>query len=234
MKIRETLNTVDHRPWEMPSGGWSYYQEWNDAVFLHWRVDEDILRGWVPEDLEIDVFEGNAWVSLVAFTMEKIRPRYLPHFPPVSNFHEINVRTYVRYKGKTGVYFLSIEGGKTISCYVARKLSELPYRYSKMVRTKGAFQSRNTEFKDVLEVRYDIGSKRNDKTDLDSWLTERYALFQDTRSAINAFEIQHIEWPIFDVKLDKIKMSYPRFSELIVGEPELSHYSPGVQVIAWD
>lgn len=62
----------------------------------------------VPHDLEIDLFEGKPWVYLVAFTMEKIRPKYLPSFPPISDFDEINIRTYVKKDNKAGVYFLSI------------------------------------------------------------------------------------------------------------------------------
>lgn len=70
--------------------------------------------------MEIDFFEGKQWVSLVAFTMEKIRRKNLPSFPPISDFNEINIRTYVKYKKKTGVYFLSIEGGTKISCQIAK------------------------------------------------------------------------------------------------------------------
>lgn len=109
MKIREILNKTEHRPWKLPVGNWKFYQEWNNAVFLHWQVNESELRKLVPEDIEIDLFDGKPWVSVVAFTMEKIRPRSLPAFPLISDFDEINIRTYVKYNGKTGVYFLSIE-----------------------------------------------------------------------------------------------------------------------------
>ncbi|WP_237151154.1 DUF2071 domain-containing protein [Pontibacter actiniarum] len=89
-------------------------------------MDYDELVKLVPDDLEIDLFKGKPWVSLVAFTMEKIRSRNLPYFSPVSNFDEINIRTYVKYNNKAGVYFRSIEGGAKISCQVAKSLSELP------------------------------------------------------------------------------------------------------------
>lgn len=104
MTISDILDTTGHRPWPLPEGNWSYYQEWNNAVFLHWRVDNDAIRKMVPADLELELFDRSAWVSLVAFTMEKIRPRILPAVGLVSNFHEINIRTYVR-SGK--VAFLS-------------------------------------------------------------------------------------------------------------------------------
>src|SRR5690606_29791822 len=134
LKIKEILQLTNHRPWKMPAEEWKYYQEWNDAVFLHWQVEPAGLREFVPPELEIDLYDDKAWVSVVAFTMQKIRPRNLPPFPPVSDFHEINIRTYVKNNNKTGVYFMSIEGGTGISCRVARTLSELPYRYSRMKR----------------------------------------------------------------------------------------------------
>lgn len=100
MTIQEILNVTGHRPWTIPTKQWKYYQEWNDVVFLHWQVDLKELQKIVPGDLEIDLYEGKPWVSLVAFTMEKIRPRNLPPFSLISDFDEINIRTYVEITTK--------------------------------------------------------------------------------------------------------------------------------------
>lgn len=232
--IKEILSTTDHRPWPIPIGKWRYYQEWNDAVFLHWEVDLATLQAMVPPELEIDLFDGKPWISLVAFTMEKIRPRYLPSFSLISDFHEINIRTYVKKGNKSGVYFLSIEGGTRISCEVARVLSELPYRYSLIIRQSNLYQSDNEPNRDKLKIRYDVGQSRIEKSDLDIWLTERYALFQDTQSSINEFEIHHLEWPVYNVNILELDIDYPRFNKLMDRIPDRTHYSAGVKVIAWD
>ncbi len=108
MRIREILKTTDHRPWEIPTETWKYYQEWNHSIFLHWEVDLEELKKLVPKELEIDLFEGKPGVSVVAFTMEKIRPKNLPSFTPVSKFDEINIPTYYTSNNKTGIYFLII------------------------------------------------------------------------------------------------------------------------------
>jgi uncharacterized protein YqjF (DUF2071 family) len=233
MKIQEILNTTEHRPWKVPSGTWKFYQEWNNALFLHYQVDLNELRKFVPEELEIDRFEGKPWVSVVAFTMEKMRPKHMPSFPPISDFDEINIRTYVKSNGKTGVYFLSIEAGKRISCKVAKGISELPYRLSAIKRTEHRFQSQNQEFNDHLEIEFKIGKKPTEKSELDKWLTERYALFQDTGNSINEFEIHHLEWPVNEMELQSLDIRYPRFSKLINEKPSKTHYSKGVKVIAW-
>lgn len=233
MTIREILNTTEHRPWKLPTDKWKFYQEWNNVIFLHYQVDLKELEKFVPKELEIDLFEGNPWISVVAFTMEKIRPKNLPYFPPISDFNEINIRTYVKSKNKNGVYFLSIEGGKNLSCIIAKEISELPYRFSEIKRTYKKYRSENSEFNDRIDIEYAIGKNLTQKTELDKWLTERYALFQDTRDSINEFEIHHLEWPINEIDIQKLELNYPRFEKLINEQPSKIHYSNGVKVLAW-
>ena len=233
MEIKEILNKNRHRPWKIPNQNWKFYQEWNRTIFLHWQVDIEELKKFVPNEIEIDLFEGKPWVSLVAFTMEKIRPKYLPAFPPISNFDEINIRTYVKFKNKTGVYFLNIEGGKKLSCKISKLISELPYRFSKTKRTSNKYSSSNSKYGDEFNIDFSIGKKMEGKSKLDHWLTERYALFQNTKTSINEFEIHHLEWEVKELKVKKLKVDYPSFGKLINNKPDKIQYSDGVQVLAW-
>lgn len=50
MKLKEILEQTSHRPWEIPKGGWRFYQEWNDVLFLHWQVDLEELKRFVPKE----------------------------------------------------------------------------------------------------------------------------------------------------------------------------------------
>ena len=233
MTTKEILRHSSHRPWPLPSEAWQYYQEWNKVVFLHWQADIDALKEFVPDELEIDLFDGHPWVSLVAFTMEDIRTRSLPAFPPISNFHEINIRTYVRSANKTGVYFLNIEGGKRISCSLARRLSGLPYRFSEIKRSRNQYLSLNRSHNDHFCIDYVPGKVLTPKTEVDLWLTERYALFQDCNGSISEFETHHLEWPLSDITISSLKVDYPRFNRLMSGKPDRVQYSEGVQVVAW-
>lgn len=233
MTIKEILHTTEHRPWKLPLGNWKFYQEWNNAIFMHWQVNLQELEKFVPKELEIDLYDGKPWVSLVAFTMEKIRPKNLPAFPPISDFDEINIRTYVKSNNKTGVYFLSIEGGNKISCKVAKGISELPYRYSRIKRNSHQYSSNNPKTNDKLNVGFLVGADIKHKNALDRWLTERYALFQDTEKSINEYEIHHLEWPIKKIELRHLDFEYPIFKKLIKNRPAKIQYSKGVQVIAW-
>ena len=233
MKIQEILEIKNHRPWVLPNENWRFYQEWNNAIFLHFKVELEDLKQYIPKELEIDLFEEKPWVSVVAFTMEKIRPKNIPAFPPISNFHEINIRTYVKLNNKTGVYFLSIEGGTNLSCKIARFISDLPYRYSSMERSSTYYKSSNTNFEDELYFEFKVGKQIETKTKLDNWLTERYALFQDNEMYINQYEIHHLPWLVKDVEINNLQCNYPRFSKFLSNKPDKIQYSTGVQVIAW-
>lgn len=128
LSTTEILNHINHRSWKIPKQKWSFYQEWNKAIFLHWEIAPELLEQFIPKNLQIDTFKGKAWISLVAFTIEKIRPRQLPSFAPISKFHEINLRTYVIKDHKPGVYFLNIEAEKLLSAYIAKKNFRLTLR----------------------------------------------------------------------------------------------------------
>jgi uncharacterized protein YqjF (DUF2071 family) len=92
MTIQEILNTTEYRPWKIKTENWRFYQEWINVIFLHWQVELSELKKFVPKELEIDLFEGKSWISVVAFTMEKRRPKNLPSFSPISDFDEITSR----------------------------------------------------------------------------------------------------------------------------------------------
>lgn len=234
MKIQEIIKITDHRPWKIPNTKWKYYQEWNKVLFLHYQVELKDLQKFIPKELEIDLFEGKPWVSVVAFTMKNIRFRNFLAFPPISTFHEINIRTYVKSGEKSGVYFLSIEGGKLFSCLIAKGISELPYRFSKILRTENNYKSSNAIFNDKLNIDFTVKEEVNEKTKLENWLTERYALFQNTKTTINFFELHHVEWPLRQLEIKNLQLDYPRFQKLVNDKPSKVQYSEGVQVLSWN
>jgi uncharacterized protein YqjF (DUF2071 family) len=233
--MKEILNHTSHRPFEMPEGNWVYYQEWNRALFLHWAVPYELLRKSVPSDLNIDTFDGKCYISLVAFTMEKIRPRLLPSISYISDFDEINIRTYINNDNKKGVYFLNIEAGKSISTFVAKFLSGLPYEKSKIERTSKIFKSENYNKGFKLNTEFEIGDVLNRKTELDTWLTERYCLYLDKGNKLFRYDIHHKEWELKSVKIIDLSLDYTfggiKLTEI---EPNVTHYSDGIKVVAWE
>jgi hypothetical protein len=87
------LDAVRHRPWPMPTTPWIMTQTWNDLLFAHWPVDRQLLATKVPRGLELDLFDGEAWLGIVPFHMTNMAPRLVPALPWISAFPELNVRT---------------------------------------------------------------------------------------------------------------------------------------------
>lgn len=233
--IKEILNDTSHRPYEIPAGNWAYYQEWNRALFLHWIVPYELLRKYVPESLNIDKINGQCYISLVAFTMEKIRPRLLPSIDFISDFDEINVRTYIDNDKKKGVYFLNIEAGKSISAFVAKTISGLPYEKAKINRTDKLYESVNLKKVFNLQAEFNtLTQKIASKTELDRWLTERYCLYLNKENQFYRYDIHHKEWELKNVEIQNLNVNY-KIGSINLGEknPDNVHYSDGIKVLAW-
>jgi hypothetical protein len=110
--MHPSLSHLNHRPWALPVGRWMMRQSWCDLLFAHWRIDASTLRRWIPAGLEIQEFDGSAWLGAVPFRMTGVMMRPLPDLPWISAFPELNLRTYVERDGKPGVRFF----GSTSSC----------------------------------------------------------------------------------------------------------------------
>lgn len=233
--MKEILVQIAHRPFELPSSAWKYYQEWNDVVFLHLEVSKEFLEKFVPNELEIDDFQGNYFLSFVFFSMVNVRPRNFPVIDFVSNFHELNIRTYVKSNEKSGVYFLNIEGEKWLSCFLAKTLSGLNYKKSFMQRKEGEYVSKNWKDESNAYIKYLVGESVMKKNELDRWLTERYCMFNVIKGKKYCYDIHHIEWPIYAMGIHEISIDYPQIDIQIKNQENmLMHYSPGVKVVAWD
>lgn len=232
--INDILSNITHRPFELPNGQWKYYQEWNNALFFHWTIPSEILRKCVPEKFNIDTFGGNCYISLVAFTMEKIRPKYFPSISFISNFDEINLRTYIDNNNKKGVYFLNIEAEKLLSTFIAKSLSGLPYEKSNIKRTEKRYISKNSKKGFYLNTEFEIKNDLQCKSELDKWLTERYCLYLDSDNEFYRYDIHHKEWEIKNIEIKQLNLNY-KIGDINLSdkEPNLTHYSDGVKVLAW-
>lgn len=234
MTVNAIYNKTQHRPFQFPKRPWTYYQEWNRAIFLHWEISPEQIKPIIPQGLELDVIDGKTWISLVAFDMNNIGIKHLPKLPYVSDFHEINIRIYIKRHGKPSVYFLSMEGSKLLSCQVLKLASKFPYRSSKIYRDDRTFESENKNLKDMLKIEYDVDSAAVSKDSTDLWLTERYAVFQDYKRSMIEYDVHHIEWPMQAISIKQLEVNYPRFGSLLNNNPDRIHYSKGVQVLTWD
>lgn len=101
--------------------------EWHQLLFAHWPVRPAALAPLLPPGLELQTWEGWAWLGVVPFMMRGVRARLTPALPWVGAFPELNVRTYVTAGGRPGVWFFSLDAGNPLAVRGARYGFHLPY-----------------------------------------------------------------------------------------------------------
>jgi uncharacterized protein YqjF (DUF2071 family) len=200
----EILEDVRSRQWPVPDEPWILKQAWNDLLFAHWPVARDRLRERVPASLELDLFENQAWLTITPFRLSDLSPRGVPALPWVSSFDEINVRTYVVYKGIPGIYFFSLDANSTVAVGGATTLFHLPYFLADIEanddRGRMSYRSRRVnEPAAEFQAEYAAAGPlfEPQRGTLEYFLTERYCLYTQDSSA-NAYrvEIQHRPWQL--------------------------------------
>jgi uncharacterized protein len=189
-------------------------QTWGKLLFAHWPIDPRQLRPLLPEGLELDTFNGSGWIGIVPFTMWGIRAGIAPPIPGLSAFHELNVRTYVRYRGEPGVWFFSLDATNPLAVWTARTFWKLPYYRAKMsLGQRGdtfLFTSRRTHRKAPaaeLEMSWMAGKplKPSRGGDLAYFLTERYCLYTAAGSRLYCSRVWHDPWELREAKLGTFK-----------------------------
>jgi uncharacterized protein YqjF (DUF2071 family) len=180
------------------------HQRWAELGFLHWPVSVAALRGLVPDALTIDTHEGHAYVGVVPFTVTGARPMLMPPLPWVSDFHEVNVRTYVHLDGADpGVWFFSLDASNPVVVAAARALFLLPYHHARMemdVDTGGIdFRSVRADAPTAAcDVRYEpmgrpaaaaVGSR-------EYFLVERYLLYTVSERRLWQGQVHHEPYPV--------------------------------------
>ncbi|MFD1029993.1 YqjF family protein [Metaplanococcus flavidus] len=186
---------------------WMMTQTWRDLLFLHWPVDPAKIRYYVPAELELDLYDNQAWVGIVLFKAKGTRPRFLPPIPGSANFLEVNVRTYVKYKNRSGVYFFSLDADSKMAVEIASFANFLPYRKAKMALRKKPnkilFKSRTVEKampSEKISLKYSISEEQAVSTNLEQWLTERYCLWTKPGQHLLRLDIEHDSWKLKYIK----------------------------------
>ncbi len=237
-----SLDRLDHRPWPLPSGPWTWRQSWQDLLFAHWPIDTRTVRRLVPAPLEVQEFEGKSWIGLVPFRMAGVMHRPLPDLPWISAFPELNLRLYVEYKGRPGVWFLSLDATNPLAVWAARRFFHLPYYTARMqCRRSGDavhYSSRRKGGEPRLEAVYRPTSPPYESKPgtLEHWLTERYCLYaQAPDGKIWRNEVHHAQWPLQAAEATLGENTYFTPHGLpVAGPPLLLHFARRIDVIVWD
>ena len=216
---------------------------WHELCFLHWPVPADDLRPFLPAGLELDTYDGEAWIGVVPFHMTGLAPRGVPRIPPLTDFAELNVRTSVSAEGKPGVWFVSLDATQPLAVRAARGCFHLPYLDARIdVGHEGdtvVYRSVRTHLgagSAELAVRYrPTGAVvAGAAGTLEYFLTERYCLYAGGRGGrLLRQEVDHPPWPLqqASAEIDECTMTRPLGIEL--AGPPLAHYAERLDVVSW-
>ncbi|MGG1398021.1 DUF2071 domain-containing protein [Bacillus salipaludis] len=239
------MNDVGHRSWPLPSKYWIMRQTWSNILFLHWPIPLNILRPHIPSSLQIDTFNGSAWIGVIVFVLEGIFPRGISSISLTPKFPEMNVRTYVTCDGKPGIYFLSIDVENWASLKIAKRWFHLPY-YSAQVSFRKEGQSfhihssRNGNFNTPITFKgkyVPVSEVYFPKEGtLDHWLTERYCLYSSNNGDnIYCGEIHHLPWPLQKAEMEIFRNTLLSPFHFDISEVDpIVHFSTGVESLMWN
>lgn len=186
---------------------WSLHMRWHDLLFAHWPMSVEALQRLLPHTeppLELDTFQGQAWLGIVPFRMSGIRVQGLPPVPGASAFPELNLRTYVRAGGRPGVWFFSLDAASRLAVRGARLGFHLTYFDAAMecheadgwIRYRSRRTHRGGGLAELAASYRPTGpAVPSIPGSLEHWLTERYRLFAADRSGrLWRGEIRHEPW----------------------------------------
>ena len=241
--LRVTTPVTDqtsHRPWPLPQTPWVLFMRWHDLLFLHWPIRAELIRPLIPNWLDLDKFEGWCWIGIVPFRMTGVRPRYIPI--PFA-FPELNVRTYVKTRNRSGVWFFSLDAASWIAVRAAR-WAGLPY-YDAQMKIQLDDEAVQYESVRVHEWAVPVAFSASCKPiapvyhaaegTLDHWLTERYCLYAgEKHDQVVYGDIHHPPWRLqaAEVDLRLNTMTQPMGIRLPDTKP-ISHFARYQEVVAW-
>lgn len=231
------------RPFPVPTRPWVLQMRWLELCFMHWAVDARAIQTLLPPGMNVDTFRGNAYLGVVPFRMEGLRPRFTFDVPGLSAFPELNLRTYVTVNGIPGVWFFSLDAAQPVGVRVARTVFHLPYMDARMwtrrqgevieyasLRThRGAFPAR------FAAAYRPVGAVFSAQPgSLEDWLTGRYVLYSASRAGqIFRGEIHHTPWALQRAGAEvQVNTLSEQVGLPLEGEPHLL-YSERLDVRAW-
>jgi uncharacterized protein YqjF (DUF2071 family) len=216
------------------------FQRWVHLLFLHWKLDPEMIQQTLPRGLSVDTHGGMAWIGIVPFCMRRVRPTLLPFLS--SDFLELNLRTYARdQNGRPGVWFYSLDASHPLAVWTARFLFGLPYLHAKMqvegrdgeieysCQRHGSSTRIEYRFRpsgDLAEAK--IGS-------LEFFLVERYRLFSVRRGRLLTGRVYHSPYELRNAFVSKLNKGLFELDGLPLppGPPNNVLYSPGVAVTVY-
>jgi uncharacterized protein len=215
------------------------YQTWTWLSFLHWPYDPAVVQRLLPERLEVQTFQGQAWVGVTPFLLEDLRTPVAPAPPWFTSFPETNVRTYVHGPDRReGLWFFSLDAARLEPVLVARSTYALPYMWSEMaVERDGSvvrYRSRRRwpgPIPATSQITVEVGPalRPDELGEFDHYLTARWQLYTTLGPLLARSTVEHEPWPLHRAVVRELETDLVAAAGLPAPEGDpVVHWSPGV------
>ncbi len=208
-----------------------------------YSVDPLVINDLLPRDTELDFFDSECFISLVAFKFKDTRILGLP-VPGYGNFEEINLRFYVkRMQGeelRRGVVFIKEIVPKKAIAWIAQKVYGEPYEAwdtdHQEAENEITYYWDKHEIENRLHVEYQENLGVPKKDSIEEFISEHYWGYT-RRSAIRTdeYRVSHPQWEIYDTNYAEIDVDFgasygERFSFLSDQAPDSIFLAKGSAV----
>jgi uncharacterized protein YqjF (DUF2071 family) len=216
-------------------------QIWRHLGFLHWPIDGATVARRLPPGLELDTFEGVAYLGLVPFTIPLSRTPRLG-LPLAPAFHEVNLRTYVHRGGRDpGVWFFSLDAASRLAVAGARAAYHLPYFHARMsMEVTGdatiSYRSRRPHARVAAELAAEYAptgpAVPAAAGTREFFLAERYLLYAWDGEQLTSARVHHAPYPLQPAAASDIRETLTSAAGLPPpsGPAPLVHYAREVDV----
>lgn len=194
--------------------------EWRKLAIVNYVIDEKLLEKYLPPGTELDLWNGNCYVSVVGFMFVNTKILGIK-IPFHINFEEVNLRFYVkRFDGdewKRGVVFIKEIVPKRAITFVANTIYNENYETCKMTHqweTKENSQLVNYSWRNKnkwnsIEVEANLSSSEIDSHSETEFITEHYwGYAKVNEQETNEYEVTHPKWKKFEIIHAKIDIDF--------------------------
>jgi len=181
---------------------------WESLLFLHWAIPPGRIQQTLPSGLTVDTFEGRAWLGIIPFFMRRVRFKGLPALPGLSDFQELNVRTYVYDEaGIPGVWFYSLSCNQPVAVAAARLSTGLSYVDAEMTAEQSDvtdYTCRRKGTAPVARYRYrgEGIAREATTTSLEFFLLERYYLYAVRFGVLLRAQVTHSPYQYSEARVE--------------------------------
>lgn len=191
--------------------------EWKNLLIANFICDEKILQKHLPAKTELDTFESNNLVSLVAFQFLQTSVLGIK-FPFHTNFVEVNLRFYVKYKEngewKRGVVFISEIVPRFMITFIANTLYNENYTTlptSLKTNNHGdTFSLHYTWGKDnFFQALASVQKNELGVGSIEEFITEHYKGFAKMNALKTVqYTVEHPRWLVYPLHNFEIRCNY--------------------------